>query len=202
MKSSRTTFNMNMNLIFEVVFSNEDAFKNITTEEAKLMVCTYKPAINTKNISESIERDKALLICNNIYNMISELIITAKYIVFRNKKNSENTEITYSFNFDDIITKFNKLTKYGKTEFKLSVVSDYIEILKNSIVVYMPLKEDVVFAQKYKEIIENLDIDITKEHFTDIINKSEYLLHNYKEYAHDKQYFIELLYDTHINTMI
>ena len=94
MKSSRTTFNMNMNLIFEVVFSNEDAFKNITTEEAKLMVCTYKPAINTKNISESIERDKALLICNDIYNMISELIITAKYIVFRNKKNSENTEIT------------------------------------------------------------------------------------------------------------
>lgn len=190
-----------MDLIFEVVFSNEDAFKNITTEEAKLMVCTYKPAINTKNISESIERDKALLICNDIYNIISELIITAKYIVFQNKKNGENNDITYSLDIDDIITRYDQLSEYGKTEFKLFIVNDYIEILKNSIG-YMPLKEDVVFAQKYKEIIENLDIDITKEHFTDIINKSEYLLHNYKEYAHDKQYFIELLFDTHINTMI
>lgn len=191
-----------MNLIFEVVFSNEDAFKNITTEEAKLMVCTYKPAINTKNISESIERDKALLICNDIYNMISELIITAKYIVFRNKKYSENTEITYSFNFDDIITRYDQLSEYGKAKFKLFIINDYIEILKNSIVVYMPLKEDIIFAQKYKEIIENLSIDITQELFADMVNKSEYLLYNYQEYTHDKEYFIELLFETHKNTMI
>ena len=193
---------MNMDLIFEVVFSNEDAFKNITAGEAKLMVCTYKPAINTKNISDTIEKDKALLICNDIYNIISELIITAKYIVFQNKKNDENNDITYSIDIDDIITRYDQLSEYGKTEFKLFIINDYIEILKNSIVVYMPLKEDIIFAQKYKEIIENLSIDITQELFADMVNKSEYLLYNYQEYTHDKEYFIELLFETHKNTMI
>lgn len=134
--------------------------------------------------------------------MISELIITAKYIVFRNKKYSENTEITYSFNFDDIITRYDQLSEYGKAKFKLFIINDYIEILKNSIVVYMPLKEDIIFAQKYKEIIENLSIDITQELFADMVNKSEYLLYNYQEYTHDKEYFIELLFETHKNTMI
>lgn len=190
-----------MDLIFEVVFSNEEAFKNITAEEAKMIVCTYKPATNTKNIFESIEKDKAILICNNIYNIISELIITTKYIIFQNKKTGENSEITYSINFDDIITKYNQLSKYGKTEFKLFIVSDYIEILKN-IMMYMPPKEDIIFAQKYKEIIENIGINITKDYFNDIIKTSEYLLDNYQEYAHDKEYFIELLFETHKKTII
>ena len=48
---------MNMELVFNIVFNNENSFDDITAEKAKMLVCTYKPAIEQSNIITPIEID-------------------------------------------------------------------------------------------------------------------------------------------------
>ena len=33
---------MNMELVFDIVFNNDNSFNDITAEKAKMLVCTYK----------------------------------------------------------------------------------------------------------------------------------------------------------------
>lgn len=190
-----------MDLVFEVVFSNNDAFENITANEAKVMACAYKQAINTENIFQTIERDKAEYICNEIYNMIGELIVQAKYIVYQNKTSSSNNTASYDIDYTDIIDKYQKLSEYGKEIFQKNIISDYIEMLKEC-TIYMPDKEYIIYVKKYKEFIQNINIEITEKYLFEHMNAHDYLFYNYEEYAYSKEYFIELLFQVHANTKI
>ena len=92
--------NVNMELVFDIVFNNEKSFDDITVEKAKMLVCTYKPAIEQSNIITPIEIDNGRELCNLVYNNIIEMIITAKYTMFQNRKNSKKKIIEILNNFN------------------------------------------------------------------------------------------------------
>lgn len=156
--------NMNMELVFDIVFNNENSFCDINAEKAKMLVCTYKPAAEQSNIINPIEIDNGRELCNIVYNTIREMIITAKYTIYQNRKNSEKKTIDYDIDFTEIVDEYNKLSDIAKKEFDYVIVSDYLEFLKTCSL-YMAEKEDVLIAGKYKNLLNILGIDLT----TDII---------------------------------
>lgn len=153
--------NMNMELVFDIVFNNESSFCDITAEKAKMLVCTYKPAVEQINIITPIESDKGCKLCNLVYNNIGKMIIKAKYTMFQNRKNSEKKTVDYDIDFTEIVDEYNKLSDIAKKKFDYVIVSDYLEFLKTcSLYMY---DEDVLIAEKYKNLLDILDIEITKD---------------------------------------
>lgn len=158
--------NVNMELVFDIVFNNEKSFDDITVEKAKMLVCTYKPAIEQSNIITPIEIDNGRELCNLVYNNIIEMIITAKYTMFQNRKNSKKKTVSYDIYYTEIVEKYNKFSDIARKEFNYVIVSDYLEFLKTC-VLYNVEKEDVLIAEKYKNLLDMLDIELTKDIIAD-----------------------------------
>jgi len=183
--------NMNMELVFDIVFNNDNSFNDITAEKAKMLVCTYKPAVEQSNIINSIEIDNGRELCNLVYNNIREMIITAKHTIFQNRKNSKKKIVDYNINFTEIVDKYKKLSYIAKKEFDYVIVLDYLEFLKTCSH-YMAEKEDILIAEKYKNLLDILGIELTK----DIIAKYPYIT---MEFGDLSDYYVERMYETHVN---
>ena len=180
---------MNMELVFDIVFNNENSFKDITVEKAKMLVCTYKPAIEQCNIITPIEIDNGRELCNLVYNNIREMIIIAKHTIFQNRKNSEKKTVNYDIDFTEIVDKYNKLSNIARKEFDYVIVSDYLEFLKTC-ALYMADKEDVLVAQNYKKFLDIINIKISK----DIIIKYPSVNMEFQDY---KDYYIDIMLENH-----
>ena len=157
--------NMNTELVFDIVFNNDKSFCDITAEKAKMLVCTYKPAVEQINIITPIEIDNGRELCNLVYNTIREMIITAKHTMFQNRKNSEKKTVDYDIDFTEIVDEYSKLSDIAKKEFDYVIVSDYLEFLKTLMILgkVMAEKDDALFVEKYKNLLDMLDIEITKD---------------------------------------
>ena len=183
--------NMNMELVFEIVFNNENSFCDINAEKAKMLVCTYKPAAEQSNIINPIEIDNGRELCNIVYNTIREMIITAKYTIYQNRKNSEKKTIDYDIDFTEIVDEYNKLSDIAKKEFDYVIVSDYLEFLKTC-VIYMAEKDDLLIAEKYKNLFDMLDIKLTKDIIAEYPDST-------MEFGDLSDYYVEKMLEIHAN---
>lgn len=182
---------MNMELVFDIVFNNDNSFNDITAEKAKMLVCTYKPAVEHNNIINPIDIDNGRELCNLVYNNIRETIITAKHTIFQNRKNSKKKIVDYNINFTEIVDKYKKLSYIAKKEFDYVIVLDYLEFLKICSN-YMAEKEDILIAEKYKNLLDILGIELTK----DIIAKYPDSIMEFKEFY---EYYVEKMLEIHFN---
>lgn len=183
--------NMNMELVFDIVFNNESSFCDITAEKAKMLVCTYKPAAEQSNIINPIEIDNGRKLCNIVYNTIREMIIIAKYTIFQNRKNNEKKTVDYNIDFTEIVDEYKKLSDIAKKKFDYVIVSDYLEFLKTCSL-YMAEKEDVLIVEKYKNLLIILGIDLTK----DIIAGYPYIT---MEFGDLSDYYVDKMLEIHAN---
>ena len=183
--------NMNMELVFDIVFNNENSFDDITAEKAKMLVCTYKPAIEQSNIITPIEIDNGRELCNLVYNNIREMIIIAKHTMFQNRKNTEKKTVSYDIDFTEIVEEYENLSEIARKEFDYVIVSDYLEFLKTC-ALYMAEKEDMMIAEKYKNLLDMLGIDLTK----DIIAKYPDSTMEFEDFY---EYYVEKMLEIHAN---
>ena len=182
---------MDYDLIFEIIFSNDAIFKDIDVEKAELILCTYKKASNNANIIRPIEIDKGERLCNDVYNLISQVIIRNKFDIFQNRNFRIYKNEDFEVDFDEVIEKYLSLGNIAKKRFDYIIISDYIEFLKNC-TYYISQHEELIITKNYKNLIKKIglifDIDI---------------LNNYPDCTlsieDDEEYFKAKLIDTHIN---
>lgn len=154
--------NMNMELVFEIVFNNDKSFEDITVEKARMLVCTYKPAIEQIKIIAPIEIDNGRELCNQVYNTINNMIISAKHTIFQNRKNNKKKKVNYDIDFTEILDEYKRLSKIAKKEFDYVIVSDYLEFLKTCSI-YMGEKDDELIAEKYKNLLDIIGIELSND---------------------------------------
>ena len=155
--------NTNMDLVFEVVFNNENSFNNLEANKAKIIVCTYKPAIENKKIIEPIEIEKGIMMCDTAYNITRDMIITAKLTVYKNRMNNTRDEVNYEVDYYEIIDDYHKSSDTTKKKFVDIIISDYLEILKECALTGGE-KEDTLMISNYKKLLSDINIFIEKKH--------------------------------------
>jgi hypothetical protein len=179
---------MNSELVFEIIFDNENYFTDIDVREAKVLLCTYKPLREKSYITTPIELDNGRELCNTIYNTIRENIINAKYTVF---KNGNKDNINYDIDFSDIVDEYYKLSDIAKEEAHRIALSDYLEFLKPC-AIYMAEKEDIIMAQNYNKLLDIIDIIVDYK----IIAKHRECVEEFGEY---EEYYIKIMLGIHKN---
>tara|TARA_Y100000389_G_scaffold92164_1_gene88747 strand:+ start:667 stop:1209 length:543 start_codon:yes stop_codon:yes gene_type:complete len=179
---------MNSDLVFEIIFDNENYFTDIDVREAKVLLCTYKPLREKSYITTPIELDNGRELCNTIYNTIRENIINAKYTVF---KNGNKDNINYDIDFSDIVDEYYKLSDIAKEEAHRIALSDYLEFLKPC-AIYMAEKEDIIMAQNYNKLLDIIDIIVDYK----IIAKHRECVEEFGEY---EEYYIKIMLGIHKN---
>ena len=160
-----------MELVFEVIFNNENCFYKLKADEAKIILCTYKPAAEVKNIIEPIEIEKGIYLCDKVYNAVRDMIITAKLTVYKNKLYKKENEVNYDVNFAEITDEYFKSSNIKKEKFVEIIISDYLEFLKECSL-NGGEKEDILMVSSYKKLLFDINIVIDEGiimKYTDII---------------------------------
>ena len=170
--------NTNMDLVFEVVFNNEKSFNNLEANKAKIIVCTYKPAIEIKNIIEPIQIEKGIDMCDAAYNITRDMIITAKLTVYKNRMNNTRDEVNYDVDYSEIIDDYHKSSDTTKIKFVNLIISDYLEFLKECALTGGE-KEDILMISSYKKLLSDINIFIEKKH----IMQYQYIIEEFDDYV-------------------
>lgn len=175
--------NTNMDLVFEVIFNNEKCFENIEANKAKIILCTYKPAIENKNIIEPIEIEKGIDMCGAAYNITRDMIITAKLTVYKNRMNNTRDDVNYDVDYSNIIDYYHKSSDITKRKFIDIIISDYLEFLKECALTGGE-KEDILMVSSYKKLLSDINIFIEKKH----IMKYQYIIEAFDDYV---EYYVD-----------
>ena len=170
--------NTNRDLVFEVVFNNEKCFENLEANKAKIILCTYKPAIEIKNIIKPIEIEKGINMCDIAYNITRDMIITAKLTVYKNRMNNMRDEVNYDVDYSDIIDDYHKSSDITKRKFIDLIISDYLEFLKECALTGGE-KEDILMISSYKKLLSDINIFIEKKH----IMQCKYIIEVFDDYV-------------------
>ena len=137
--------NTNMDLVFEVVFNNENSFNNLEANKAKIIVCTYKPAIENKKIIEPIEIEKGITMCDTAYNITRDMIITAKLTVYKNRMNNMRDEVNYEVNYSEIIDDYYKSSDITTLLFNNDIIHENNVFIVVTILLLLLLLSWVLF---------------------------------------------------------
>jgi hypothetical protein len=149
---------LNHSLISEVIFTNDEAFSQIASTKARMMLCVCKDAKNNKNIQISFENEKKI----NEYSRLLKTITAKK------------AKSLYQYVFQDDL-------RIPESSYREKVIKIKTGLLKENTVVIEGVKKDFIIQQlqfiieykkrinKMMEIVSNLGIDVDEiDDITDI----------------------------------
>jgi ribosomal protein S17 len=140
---------LNHSLISEVIFTNDEAFSQIASTKARMMLCVCKDAKNNKNIQISFENEKKI----------------NKYSRFLKSITEKKAKSLYQYVVQDDL-------RIPVSSYRKKVIKIKTELLKENAAVIEGVKKDLIIQQlqliidyykkidKMMEIVSNLGIDV------------------------------------------
>jgi hypothetical protein len=138
----------NMSLVCELVFCNDNTFKNVDIEQVRMLVCTSKYALENPNIVKEIAKDKAYDYLDILYNNVRETIISDR------ESGIENFYLDDEVIINDLMEESDMVLDI----FKNFIIHDYSQFLVENYIDAWDM-DPGRFSKYYKNVIDRLGLD-------------------------------------------
>jgi hypothetical protein len=146
----------NMSLVCELVFCNDNTFKDIDSDQVKMLLCTSKYARENPNILREIARDKAYEYLDILYNHVRDCIIANKKTRFL----LGSVDDAYIIDDDVIINDLFCENDVVREILETLIIHDYVMFLtENYIDAWGGNLDNSEFSKYYRNVLYRLDLD-------------------------------------------
>jgi hypothetical protein len=150
---------MDNSLLAQIIFSNENAFRDINdANKCHMIAGVCKVAKENEHLINAIDKNRVELYANRIFNYLLNHIYNSN----RTKGDADTIDNEFSMNFaDSISTMLNKQKLCYRKSFAEFILLDYIKILNHNIIYnsgyrsgyYDPRFISKILTYNYKRII-------------------------------------------------